>query len=155
MSGPWHDLPIGNSFITDSYTISKAAVLEFATEFDPQPYHLDSEAGQASIFGGRCASGWQVSATIMRLVNQALLNQEIRVVEFETVPMMRWKAPVFEDDSVYAEFTIDLSDSPSQSGQPIAVEVSIEGYNQHRKLILVLRIKLMVEQVEGTPNYAN
>ena len=40
----WQDIEPGESFDTDPITISKRDILEFAADFDPQPYHLDSEA---------------------------------------------------------------------------------------------------------------
>ena len=40
----------------------------FAAEFDPQPFHLDAAAAQASIFGGLAASGWHTAAITMRLM---------------------------------------------------------------------------------------
>ncbi|MDG2137086.1 MAG: MaoC/PaaZ C-terminal domain-containing protein, partial [Luminiphilus sp.] len=43
-------------------TLDEQSIVDFAQLFDPQPYHLDREAADASIFGGLCASGWQIGA---------------------------------------------------------------------------------------------
>jgi acyl dehydratase len=40
----------------------------FAAEFDPQPFHLDEAAAQATVFHGLCASGWHTAAVAMRLM---------------------------------------------------------------------------------------
>jgi acyl dehydratase len=40
----------------------------FARQFDPQPFHLDQEAGQQSLFKGMVASGWHTAAITMRLI---------------------------------------------------------------------------------------
>ena len=40
----------------------------FAAEFDPQPFHLDETAGEASLLGGLAASGWHTAAAAMRLL---------------------------------------------------------------------------------------
>src|SRR5713226_3079355 len=45
-----------------------ARIKEFAAEFDPQPFHLDERAAQASIFKGLAASGWHTAAVAMRLL---------------------------------------------------------------------------------------
>ena len=54
----WEDLKPGTVHALGSVTTSAEAMIAFAQEFDPQPFHLDEEAGEASIFGGLCASGW-------------------------------------------------------------------------------------------------
>ena len=62
MTRYWQDLEVGETFSTsDSLTLEREDILEFAAEFDPQPYHLDREAAEASIFGGLCASGWRTT----------------------------------------------------------------------------------------------
>ncbi|MDQ0473668.1 MaoC family dehydratase [Labrys wisconsinensis] len=50
-----------------AHTVTKDEIIAFAREFDPQPFHLDEEAGRASILGGLAASGWHACAILMRL----------------------------------------------------------------------------------------
>jgi acyl dehydratase len=47
---------------TGRVRVEKAAIIAFAKEFDPQPFHLDEEAGRKSLFGGLVASGWHTPA---------------------------------------------------------------------------------------------
>lgn len=51
-----------------SITPTREDIIAFATQFDPQPFHLDEEAAKASVFGGLCASGWHTCAMAMRLM---------------------------------------------------------------------------------------
>jgi len=44
-----------------SYTFTAEAIIEYAREFDPQPFHIDPEAARHSHFGGLVASGWHVA----------------------------------------------------------------------------------------------
>ena len=44
------------------------SIRNFALQFDPQPFHLDEEAGRNSLFGGLVASGWHTAAVTMRLI---------------------------------------------------------------------------------------
>ena len=53
---------------TGRLRVEKAAIIAFAKEFDPQPFHLDEKAGRKSIFRGLVASGWHTAAMTMRLV---------------------------------------------------------------------------------------
>ena len=75
----WQDLRPGERFKTRSITISKQDILEFAADFDPQPYHLNPEAAEGSIFGGLCASGWHVTAVMMRLLTDTFVNDHIEL----------------------------------------------------------------------------
>ena len=57
----------GRRFQTGTVTVDPDRVRAFATEFDPQPFHLDEAAGGSSIFGSLVASGWHTAAMTMRL----------------------------------------------------------------------------------------
>ena len=54
----WEDLKPGT--VLELGTVSPTAdeIKAFASQFDPQPFHVDEEAGRESVFGGLCASGW-------------------------------------------------------------------------------------------------
>src|SRR5262249_61312419 len=62
------DLHVGQRFTSDIYQMEQERIMSFASEFDPQPFHLDSAGAQASIFGGLAASGWHTAAVTMRLL---------------------------------------------------------------------------------------
>lgn len=63
------------AFLTGSMKMEATDIRSFAKKFDPQPYHLDREAGEASLFGGLCASGWHVTAVMMKLVSDQLARE--------------------------------------------------------------------------------
>ncbi|NJO54593.1 MAG: enoyl-CoA hydratase, partial [Bacteroidales bacterium] len=54
--------------------VGRDEIVAFAAEFDPQPFHLDEAAGQASLLGGLAASGWHMCAILMRMMCDAFLN---------------------------------------------------------------------------------
>jgi acyl dehydratase len=62
------DLSVGDVFTSDTCTVDEAAIIAFAQEFDPQPFHLDPEAAKQTFFGGLAASGWHTAALTMRLL---------------------------------------------------------------------------------------
>src|ERR1041385_7325751 len=62
------DLRIGQRFAAGPYRIEEAAIKSFAAEFDPQPFHLDAAAAEASVFKGLAASGWHTVAIAMRML---------------------------------------------------------------------------------------
>ncbi len=149
MTRYWQDLEVGQTFSTsDSLTLRREDILEFAAEFDPQPYHLDHEAAEASIFGGLCASGWQVSAMMMRLLTDTFHQQEIALLGVASVQQMRWKIPVFAGDSLTAEITvIDSSDSSGQPGVG-TIDVDILVRNQKDQPVITLQNRLLIAHRE-------
>jgi acyl dehydratase len=48
--------------------MDEAGIKAFAAQFDPQLFHLDEAAAQASVFQGLAASGWHTAAVAMRLL---------------------------------------------------------------------------------------
>ena len=63
----FEDLKIGQSFTSRKYELTEAEIVEFATKYDPQPFHLDAELAKATLLGGPAASGWLTASLIMRL----------------------------------------------------------------------------------------
>jgi acyl dehydratase len=64
------DLRVGQRFTSGVHMLDEAQIKRFATEFDPQPFHLDGEAAQTTLFGSLAASGWHTAAVTMRLLVQ-------------------------------------------------------------------------------------
>ncbi|HTH99067.1 MAG TPA: MaoC/PaaZ C-terminal domain-containing protein [Stellaceae bacterium] len=80
------DLHLGQVFVSGSATMEADAMIAFATEFDPQPFHLDEHAARASLFGGLAASGWYAVARSrpnrgMVLLLSRTFNQRDKVVQ--------------------------------------------------------------------------
>jgi acyl dehydratase len=68
-------------------------IKEFASEFDPQPMHLDEEAAKSTIVGGLCASGWHTCAMMMRIVADGFIVNSSSMGA-PGVEEIRWLAPV-------------------------------------------------------------
>ena len=69
MSGLFlEDVQPGDRFTSDVYEVTEQAMVQFAGEFDPQPFHLSEAAAERTFFEGLAASGWHTAAITMRLV---------------------------------------------------------------------------------------
>ena len=66
----FEDFPKGWRFTTRGATLSEAQILDFAWQYDPQPFHLDKTAAEKWAYGGLIASGWQTLLVGFRLVFQ-------------------------------------------------------------------------------------
>lgn len=62
------DLAVGQRFASGTLTLDAEAIKAFASQFDPQPFHLDEAAAQRTLFGGLAASGWHTAAVTMKLL---------------------------------------------------------------------------------------
>ena len=62
------DLAVGQAFTNGTVALTAADIQAFARQFDPQPFHLDEAAAEASLFGRLAASGWHTAALTMRLL---------------------------------------------------------------------------------------
>jgi acyl dehydratase len=62
------DIHVGHRFRTDVYDLTADDIIEFATKWDPQPFHLSDETAQDTFFQGLAGSGWHTAAITMRLL---------------------------------------------------------------------------------------
>ena len=99
------DFAEGTSLDLGTKLVSAQEIIEFAGEFDPQPMHLDEEAGKASILGGLAASGWHTCAMFMRMLCDAFLldstSQGAPGVDY-----VKLKKPVLAGDTLSGNTTV-------------------------------------------------
>ena len=70
------DLEVAQVFESGPCGITAEDIVRFATEFDPQPFHLDPTAAEHSFFHGLSASGWHTAALAMRLFVEAVPDRK-------------------------------------------------------------------------------
>ena len=112
---------------SDLIALDKSAIVAFAARFDPQPYHLDADAAQQSIFGGLCASGWHIAALATRLVSQTLLDNGLPFVEMTSVSHLTWSRPTFVNEKIGVCISLgaSLADSPIAGTHSQTLEVEV------------------------------
>ncbi|MEK9971253.1 MAG: MaoC family dehydratase [Ferrovibrio sp.] len=118
-----------------SHTFTADSIIAFARQFDPQPFHIDSDAARKSSFGGLVASGWHTAATIMRLlVDSAIdLDASLGSPGFDD---LAWLKPVRPGDTIRGRMTcIDKTPSRSRPGIGSA-RFLVEAFNQHDELVM-------------------
>jgi len=93
----YEDFPAGEVRAYGRWEVTPEEIVEFAAEFDPQPFHLDAEAGRDSILGGLSASGWHVCAMMNRMMVDAYLGRSASMGSFG-IKEMKWLKPVLAGD---------------------------------------------------------
>ena len=80
-----------------AYEVTREDVIAFAGEFDPQPFHLDEEAGKASLLGGLAASGWHSCSILMRMMFDEFIDGSTSIGS-PGIDEVKWLKPVFPGD---------------------------------------------------------
>ena len=109
----WDDMKAGEVVELGSHTMDKERMLSFAREFDPQPFHTDEKAAEASIWGGLIASGWHTGSTLMRLFYDGFLKDTASLGS-PGIDELRWLKPVYPGDTLRCETEV-LEKRASQS----------------------------------------
>ena len=53
----FEDFKVGERFVSAGMTMTEAGIVEFARQWDPQPFHIDAEFSKQWQYGGLIASG--------------------------------------------------------------------------------------------------
>lgn len=93
----------GEVFETEPHLMTEERIRSFAEEFDPQPFHVDTEAAEASIYGGIIASGWHTGSVLMRQMTTFLGSSSMGSPGIEK---LRWIAPVRPGDQLRLRLTV-------------------------------------------------
>ena len=136
------DLSVGQRFTSAEYRMTEERIKNFAAEFDPQPFHLDESAAQASVFRGLAASGWHTAAAVMRLLVTGGLPFANGLVGLGGE--LAWPRPTRAGDTLRVESEI-LEITPSRSKpQQAIVTVKSTAVNQNGDAVYVFTSRILV-----------
>ncbi len=131
----WEDLTVGSTRELGRVSPTREQILAFAGQFDPQPFHLDDAAAQASVFGRLCASGWHTCAMAMRLMVDNFLC-EAASLGSPGLESLKWTKPVFPGDVLTLRHTI-LDSRPMGSRPDVGLVRTLwEMHNQRGDKVL-------------------
>lgn len=131
-----------------SYEVTKDEVIEFASKYDPQPFHLDEEAAAKTHFGRLSASGWHSAAMMMRMmVDQMHANKQAGLGS-PGVDNLRWLKPVYPGDTLRCEH-VTLEKRRSESRPEMGImKGKITVLNQHDEKVMTMESTGLI-QVRG------
>jgi acyl dehydratase len=133
----FEDFHVGQEIAAGSRTVTEQDIVAFASEFDPQPFHVDSEAAAASIFGGVIASGWHTCSMMMRMVVDQVLGASSSMGS-PGLDKVRWPKPVRAGDSLTVSYlTTALKPSASRPDRGV-VWSTWQAVNQHGEVVCIV-----------------
>lgn len=105
MKRDWYfeDFFEGQEIALGERTVSEEEIIAFATQFDPQPFHVDHDAAAASMFGGIVASGWHTCSIMMRMVVDGLMAASSSLGS-PGLDKVRWIVPVRAGDTLTVSY---------------------------------------------------
>ena len=109
----------GQEIALGSRTVSEEEIIAFATQFDPQPFHVDHDAAANSIFRGVMASGWHICSMTMRLVVDKLMSESSSMGS-PGLDGVRWLLPVRAGDTISVSYlTTKVKPSASRTDRGV------------------------------------
>src|SRR3569833_1724740 len=109
----FEDFAVGATIEVGSRQVSEQEIIDFAKQFDPQPFHIDRQAAAESIYGGIIASGWHTCSMMMKLMVDNLLHDAASLGS-PGLDEIRWSKPVRGGDTLSVSCTV-LGSQPSIS----------------------------------------
>ena len=132
------DFTVGERRRLGSRTVTEEEIVRFARDFDPQPFHVDRAAAEASIYGGLIASGWHTCALVMRILCDAYLLDTASLGS-PGVDAIRWLKPVRPNDTLTV-FSTALEARPSKSRPDRGIIFTeVEVVNAREEAVLTMR----------------
>jgi acyl dehydratase len=110
----FEDLQVGAVTEFGSYHVTREEVLDFASKYDPQPFHLSDEEAAKTHFGRLAASGWHTTAMTMAVIARHVVEHRQAGLGSPGIDELRWKKPVYPGDTLHVRGEI-LEKTPSRS----------------------------------------
>ncbi len=158
MSTYFEDLVVGRVVELGTHTFAVDEIKEFATKYDPQPFHLDEDAAKKSLFGALSASGWHTVAIFTGFNIRARQKAEAaarargeEIARWGPSPGfkdLKWLKPVYAGDTITFKQTIaDKIDLKSRPERGMLVTRG-EGFNQKGEQVFQVTGQILVPRRE-------
>jgi len=135
------DFSVGRRFISATRRLDADQIKAFASQFDPQPFHLDEAEADKSFFHGLAASGWHTAAITMSLLVKS--GMPIAGGLIGAGAEIAWPRPVRPGDVLQVESEV-LAVTPSRSHPERGmITVKSQTKNQHGEVVQVLTSRML------------
>lgn len=144
------DITVGQVFTSATAQLDEKEIVEFARSYDPQPFHLDNKAAEATLFEGLAASGWHTAAVTMRLLVEGGMPVASGLIGAGAE--ITWPRPTRPGDTLKVTTeVIDIKPSGSRPDRGI-VTVRSETSNQHDGIVQIMTSKLVIMRRPAAEN---
>lgn len=122
-----------------SYRVTREEVIDFASKYDPQPFHLDDEAAARTHFGRLSASGWHTCAMTMAMLVENLKARRQAGLGSPGLDEIRWLTPVFPGDTLSVE--TEIVDKKRSGSRPEmgSFRSNVRVFNQDGVVVMTMK----------------
>lgn len=132
----FEDMLVGEIRRFGTYRVTREEVIDFASRYDPQPFHLSDEEAAKTHFGKLAASGWHTCAMTMAMMVAHFHDERQAGLGSPGVDELRFLKPVYPGDVLRCESELlekRLSRSRPDMG---SMRTRIRTFNQHDEQVL-------------------
>lgn len=141
----FEDFAPGDELQTPGVTVTEGQIIDFALQFDPQPFHLDTEAAKGTVFGGLIASGFHTAALTFRLFLQTNALGACSLGS-PGIDELRWLRPVRPGDTLRAVVQVlEVKPSTSKPDRGV-ITVKYTTLNQRGEPVLTMTSKQLLRR---------
>jgi acyl dehydratase len=115
MTLTFEDFPVGHFGTFGPRHVTRDEIIAFASEFDPQPMHLDEEAARRSMLGGLSGSGWHLCSIMMRMMFDGYIGRAASLGS-PGVDEVRWLSPLRPGDDLMLD--VDVTEARVSRSRP-------------------------------------
>jgi acyl dehydratase len=143
----WEDFKSGAVTVYGPRLVTREEIVAFASEFDPQPMHLDEAAASATILGGLGASGWHSCSLLMRMICDGFILDSTSMGS-PGIEEVRWLKPLRPGTNIRVRTTVlDTRASGSRPEMGLA-KFMMEVIDEADAVITALTTTLMFRRRE-------
>jgi acyl dehydratase len=133
----WEDFQVGDRVAMGEKRIDKEEMIAFAKAYDPQPFHIDEQAAEQSMYGGLIASGWYTVALMMRMMVDSYLSDSASLGS-PGVDHVRWLKPIRPGDTIRCVRTVLESRASNSRPEMGIVKSKWEVFNQDDEPVMTV-----------------
>ena len=135
----FEDIEIGTRASFGRYQVTREEVVEFASKYDPQPFHLDDAAAAKTHFGRLSASGWHTCAMTMAMLVENMKRSEQAGLGSPGVDSLRWMKPVYPGDVLRCETEVKEKRRSRSRPEMGSFKTTVKVFNQDEVQVLELQ----------------
>lgn len=148
------DFKIGQKFISGKAKVQEVDIKEFASSFDPQPFHINKELAQSSFFNGLVASGWHTAGIAMKLLVESNLKPSGGLIG-AGIDELRWPMPVYPNDELSLDIEVmDIRRSQSKPDRGL-IKIKVLTKNQSDQTVMSYIATLVIKSRPGNNSPKN
>ena len=144
MSRGLSDFQMGQRFESPVVIIDEAQALDFARQFDPQPFHLDEQAAQQSLFKGLATSGWFTASMSFRLISESGIDLLGGIIGRQ-IESLQWPRPLRPGDSLRVVTTVARIERSDKNPRYGTIVFAHESLNQNGEAVLRMQSHVLAQ----------